>query len=199
MASVPFESARSVHILPDGHRSARLHGHSFLARIRASLPSDWAPFAGAEVTELHRIAEKSVAPLNYDLLNNHIEIPTDENLARWVRQHISLSTLDVVGIQSTKNQGVDIDKDNNAHIWRRFRFEAAHQLPNVPDGHQCGRMHGHGFEVILHANQQLAGKDIGIDFDQLKVHWQILHDQLHMNCLNDLPGLENPTSEVLAR
>ncbi|HMA98943.1 MAG TPA: 6-carboxytetrahydropterin synthase, partial [Wenzhouxiangella sp.] len=35
-------------------------------------------------------------------------------------------------------------------MWRRFRFESAHQLPNVPPGHKCGRMHGHGFIVILH-------------------------------------------------
>ena len=41
VAAVPFEAARRVSILPPGHRSRRLHGHSFLARVRAELPAGW--------------------------------------------------------------------------------------------------------------------------------------------------------------
>ncbi|MCL4104348.1 UNVERIFIED_CONTAM: hypothetical protein GTU68_047310 [Idotea baltica] len=59
-------------------------------------------------------------------------------------------------------------------------------------------MHGHGFEVILHANQDLSGGDMGFDFDQLAILWSPLHSELHYACLNDIPGLENPTSEMLA-
>ncbi|WGZ95591.1 MAG: 6-carboxytetrahydropterin synthase [Candidatus Thiothrix putei] len=40
-------------------------------------------------------------------------------------------------------------------------------------------MHGHGFEVILHANQNLQAQDMGVDFDHLAAVWQPLHDQLH--------------------
>ena len=55
--------------------------------------------------------------------------------------------------------GVDQDAGGQAHVWRRYRFQAAHQLPHVPLGHKCGRMHGHGFEVIVHANQDLGERD----------------------------------------
>jgi 6-pyruvoyltetrahydropterin/6-carboxytetrahydropterin synthase len=59
-------------------------------------------------------------------------------------------------------------------------------------------MHGHGFEVILHADQDLQGRDLGVDFDRLGELWVPLHATLHHACLNDLPGLDNPTSERLA-
>lgn len=198
VTGIPFEAARKVSILPDGHRASRLHGHSFLARIRTKLPNDWAIFSGAEVEQLEATAAETIKPLDYSLLNDHIDIPTDENVARWIRERIGLPSVNVVGVQSTSNQGADIDGNNGAHIWRRFRFEAAHQLPNVEEGHQCGRMHGHGFEVILHVSQNLGNQDIGVDFDHLEELWAPIYSQLHLACLNDLPGLENPTSEVIA-
>lgn len=198
VVAVPFEAARHVDILPEGHRSRRLHGHSFMARVRAALPDGWAPFAGAETDKLRTVVEHCVARLDYDLLNKHLRIPTDENLARWFRDCLGVPGVEVVGIQSTGNQGADLDRDNHVHVWRRFRFEAAHQLPNVPKGHQCGRMHGHGFEVILHANQDLNDADMGVDFDRLKSLWVPFHEQLHLACMNDIAGLENPTSEMLS-
>jgi 6-pyruvoyltetrahydropterin/6-carboxytetrahydropterin synthase len=198
VAAVPFEAARRVSILPPGHRSWRLHGHSFLARVRAELPAGWAPFPGGETGALTDALERCVAALDYNDLNEQLPIPTDENLARWVRAHLRIPVIESVGIQSTKDQGADLDGSDHAHIWRRFRFEAAHQLPNVPAGHKCGRMHGHGFEVILHADQDLADEDMGVDFDHLGDIWAPLHQTLHYACLNDLPGLENPTSEILS-
>jgi 6-pyruvoyltetrahydropterin/6-carboxytetrahydropterin synthase len=59
-------------------------------------------------------------------------------------------------------------------------------------------MHGHGFEVIVHANQDLDGQDMGVDFDRLEALWAPLQQELHTVCLNDIPGLENPTSEMIA-
>jgi 6-pyruvoyltetrahydropterin/6-carboxytetrahydropterin synthase len=85
-----------------------------------------------------------------------------------------------------------------AHVWRRYRFQAAHQLPNVPAGHKCGRMHGHGFEVIIHANQDLGTRDLSIDYDHLDAVWAPLHFELNYRCLNDIEGLANPTSEVIS-
>jgi 6-pyruvoyltetrahydropterin/6-carboxytetrahydropterin synthase len=198
VAAAPFEAACRVPILPEGHRSRRLHGHSYLARVRAELPAEWASFNGAETDALRSALERCVAALDYGDLNEHLPIPTDENLARWVRACLDLPGIESVGIQSTRNQGADLDRREHAHIWRRFRFEAAHRLPEVPEGHPCGRMHGHGFEVILHADQALAEQDMGVDFDHLGALWAPLHDELHYACLNDIPGLENPTSELLA-
>ena len=197
-AAVVFESACRVDILPPGHRSRRLHGHSFTARLRAELPARWAPFPGAETDYLTDKLAQAVAPLDYDLLNNHLPIPTDENLARWVGEQVDIPGIDLVGIQSTHHEGADLDRQGQAHIWRRYRFESAHQLPNVAPGHPCGRMHGHGFEVILHANQNLGDQDMGVDYDHLDEVWAPIHAQLDHACLNDIPGLENPTSEMLA-
>ena len=198
VAAAPFEAARQVEILPPGHRSRNLHGHSFIARVRALLPEGWTAFPGAETGMLADALAECVAPLDYDTLNYHLPVPTDENLARWVRQHLDVPGIDSVGIQSTRDQGADLDPDNHVHIWRRFRLEAAHQLPHVPPGHKCGRMHGHGFEVILHADQDLEQRDMGVDFDYLGTCWAPLQAELHYACLNDIPGLENPTSEMLA-
>lgn len=197
-AAVPFESARRVEILPEGHRSRRLHGHSFLARVRAELPDGWATFPGAETDALSESLTRCVSTLDYDLLNNHLEVPTDENLARWVRDCLDVPGIGLIGIQSTDHEGADLDNRGHAHVWRRYRFESAHQLPNVPPGHKCGRMHGHGFEVILHANQNLGNRDMGVDYDYLDRCWAPIHQELDHACLNDIAGLENPTSEMLA-
>ena len=34
-------------------------------------------------------------------------------------------------------------------IYKEFSFEAAHKLPNVPEGHKCARLHGHTFYVRI--------------------------------------------------
>lgn len=162
------------------------------------VPAECAEFPGGQGLALKTALERCVAPLDYGDLNEHLPIPTDENLARWVRSRIEMPGVVSVGIRSTHDQGADLDAHDHVHLWRRFRFEAAHQLPHVPPGHQCGRMHGHGFEVILHVDQDLGQRDMGVDFDRLGTLWQPIQAQLDHACLNDIPGLENPTSEMLA-
>jgi 6-pyruvoyltetrahydropterin/6-carboxytetrahydropterin synthase len=197
-AAAPFEAARYVSNLPQGHRSRRLHGHSFVAKIRAALPPGWASFPGGEVDELCQRLERVVAALDYSSLNDQLTVPTDENLARWIRSRIDLTAIDTVGVQSTAHEGAELDGSQNAHVWRRYMLESAHRLPNVPPGHPCGRMHGHGFQVILHADQNLGASDMGVDFDTLDALWAPLQAELDRACLNDIPGLENPTSEMIS-
>jgi 6-pyruvoyltetrahydropterin/6-carboxytetrahydropterin synthase len=197
-ASAGFEAARHVDILPAGHRSRRLHGHSFLATVRCTPPDGWAHFPGGEVDRLRSELESAITKLDYRLLNEQVKQPTDENLARWVREQLNVPGVEQVGIQSTQHEGVDLDSAGDAHVWRRYIFQSAHRLPNVPVGHKCGRMHGHGFEVILHANQDLGSSDISIDYDRLDAIWAPINAQLNFACLNDLPGLSNPTSEMLS-
>ncbi len=201
-AGTGFEAACHIPALPEGHRSRRLHGHSFFAQLRAALPSGWAPFPGGEVAALRSAMETACAPLDHALLNDILPNPTDENLARWVTARLreqGVPGLLQLGIQSTSHSGVDLDGQGHAHIWRRYRFQSAHWLPNVPPGHKCGRLHGHGFEVIVHANQDIGTADLGLDYDQLDALWAPLHFELNYRCLNELPGLENPTSEMLSR
>ena len=85
-------------------------------------------------------------------------------------------------------------------IFREFTFEAAHRLPNVPAGHKCARLHGHSYRVEIHltgAVDPVAGWVT--DFGDVKDAFRPLHEQLDHNYLNEVPGLENPTSEVLAQ
>lgn len=185
-------------LLPEDHRARRLHGHSYLAKVRAALPAGWAPFPGAEVAHLRERLAHCIAPLDYSHLNELLEAPTDENLTRWLRTRIDAPGVQTVGIQSTVDSGVDMGPDGHVHVWRRYRFEAAHLLPHVPAGHKCGRMHGHGFDVIVHADQDLGSSPLGVDFDQLDALWAPLHAELHHACLNDIAGLENPTSEMIS-
>jgi len=143
--------------------------------------------------------KSTITPLDYTHLNQIISEPTDENLARWIFNNLTVPGIENVGLQSTESQGVDLDSEGNAHVWRRYTFESAHQLPNVSPGHKCGRMHGHSFEVILHANISLSNDDsISIDYDYIDNIWQPIHSKLDHNCLNDIPGLENPTSELIS-
>lgn len=198
VAAASFEAARKVDILQENHPSRRLHGHSFLAKLRVGVEPGGGSLNGTEVESLYQRFGDCVAELDYRYLNDYLPIPTDENLARWLNEKISYPLINSIGIQSTRNQGVDLDAQQKAHVWRRFRFEAAHQLPNVPPGHQCGRMHGHGFEVILHCEQNISGKQLGIDYDRLGELWSPIYEQLNHTCLNEIDGLENPTSEVLS-
>ena len=85
-------------------------------------------------------------------------------------------------------------------IFKEFRFEAAHRLPNVPSTHKCHRLHGHSFRVAIHVKGPLH-PELGWvrDFAELTEAFAPLHKVLDPHSLNEVPGLENPTSEVLAK
>lgn len=85
-------------------------------------------------------------------------------------------------------------------IFKEFVFEAAHKLPNTPEGHKCGRLHGHSFRFRV----ELVGEPDPTsgwvrDFGDIKDIVGPVYEQLDHHYLNEIEGLENPTSEVLAR
>ena len=84
-------------------------------------------------------------------------------------------------------------------LTKEFGFESAHSLPNVPPGHKCARVHGHSFRVTVHVEGPV-GEDSGwvMDFADLKGAVQPTIDALDHRNLNELDGLGNPTSEVIA-
>ena len=84
-------------------------------------------------------------------------------------------------------------------IYKEFVFEAAHRLPNVPEGHKCARLHGHSFAVTIHVAGEV-GRETGwvLDFADLKAAFDPLYRILDHNYLNEIDGLENPTSENIA-
>ncbi len=85
-------------------------------------------------------------------------------------------------------------------IFKEFSFEAAHRLPNVPEGHKCARLHGHSFMLKIVVDGPI-GDTTGwvMDFADIKAAFKPVLEQLDHYYLNDIPGLENPTSENLAR
>jgi len=85
-------------------------------------------------------------------------------------------------------------------IYKEFYLESAHWLPNVPEGHKCGRLHGHSFKVIITVTGE-PGEETGwiVDFADIKTAFKPLFEQLDHQCLNHVKGLENPTSEHLAQ
>jgi 6-pyruvoyltetrahydropterin/6-carboxytetrahydropterin synthase len=89
---------------------------------------------------------------------------------------------------------------NSMEIFKEFHFEAAHLLPNVPEGHKCARLHGHSFLVRLSVAGE-AQEPTGwvMDFGDIKAAFKPILSQLDHYYLNDIDGLENPTSENLAR
>ena len=89
---------------------------------------------------------------------------------------------------------------SQAEVFKEFVFEAAHRLPHVPEGHKCGRLHGHSFRAQVFVKGEIGTKTGWVlDFADIKRAFGPLYDQLDHVFLNDIEGLENPTSEVLAR
>ena len=84
-------------------------------------------------------------------------------------------------------------------IFKEFSIEAAHRLPHVPEGHKCARLHGHSFKVTIFVEGPV-GDSTGwiMDFADIKSAFAPIYEQLDHHYLNDIQGLENPTSENLA-
>ena len=85
-------------------------------------------------------------------------------------------------------------------IWKEFRFEAAHLLPNVPDDHKCKRLHGHSYRVRIYVDGELHPELAWVvDFADIAEAFEPLRRRLDHYYLNEIEGLENPTTEVVAR
>lgn len=85
-------------------------------------------------------------------------------------------------------------------IYKAFTIEAAHRLPNLPDDHKCSRLHGHSFRIEIHVSgdvDEMTGWVI--DFADISFAFKPLFEILDHHYLNDVEGLENPTSENLAK
>lgn len=174
-AHAGFEAARSLPDVP-------LHGHSFKV-VASSVEAD-----------IHARLTDALKEYNYTYLNDLTSASSDLNVA--LRLAESLPKLNTLHLQSAPDRGVYIDSESfsgqNAMVWLSSRFEAAHFLPNVHKGHKCGRLHGHGFGVRLHANARVAMAD-------LEAKWLSVKATLDNVLLNDVEGLSNPTSEHLAQ
>ena len=88
----------------------------------------------------------------------------------------------------------------HARLVKTFGFEAAHWLPTFPEDHKCRRMHGHSFKIEVAVEGEVPQeRGYLIDFGEITAVISPVRDQLDHRCLNEIEGLENPTSEVLAK
>jgi len=85
-------------------------------------------------------------------------------------------------------------------LFKVFTIESAHFLPQVPEDHKCRRLHGHSFQIEVHVSgpvDEAAGWVM--DFADIKRAFEPLYARLDHRLLNEIEGLDNPTSENLAR
>ncbi|CCH29405.1 6-carboxytetrahydropterin synthase QueD [Actinosynnema sp. NPDC047251] len=84
-------------------------------------------------------------------------------------------------------------------LFKEFTFEAAHRMPEVPEGHKCGRLHGHSYRVTVRLEGAVEPKaGWVVDFGEVKAAFKPLEERLDHHYLNEVDGLSNPTSENLA-
>jgi 6-pyruvoyltetrahydropterin/6-carboxytetrahydropterin synthase len=85
-------------------------------------------------------------------------------------------------------------------LTKSFRFESAHRLPMVPADHKCHRVHGHSYVIdVTAAGEVDPAMGWLVDFGEIAARVEpVLRLELDHRLLNDVPGLENPTSEVLS-
>ncbi|MSR18817.1 MAG: 6-carboxytetrahydropterin synthase QueD [Phycisphaerales bacterium] len=83
---------------------------------------------------------------------------------------------------------------------KSFSFEAAHWLPSFPDGHKCRRLHGHSFRAdVVVEGEVPADSCYLVDYGDIKRATEPIERELDHTCLNEIAGLENPTSEMIAK
>ncbi len=85
-------------------------------------------------------------------------------------------------------------------LYKAFGFEAAHFLPMVPVGHKCGRLHGHSFRCEIEVTGPVDSETGWVmDFADIKSAFRPVEAALDHRYLNEIPGLTNPTSEVICK
>ncbi len=189
-----FEAAHRNTAMDARPECQRLHGHSYRARIWVQGVVD--PKLGwlRDFAEVKRACEPTIDLLDHRLLNDvdGIRDASIPDVARWLSDRLRQDTpgiercvLETVGASRFE----PIVMESSGQIPRiGFWFAAAHLLPMLPETHKCRRLHGHSFRVEVAAPK--AGHVIP--------HLQRLHARLDHQYMNEVKGLENPTSENLA-
>jgi 6-pyruvoyltetrahydropterin/6-carboxytetrahydropterin synthase len=97
-------------------------------------------------------------------------------------------------LKTWPNQGRE-----RTQIYKKFTFDSAHYLPNVPIDHKCRNMHGHTYRMTVYLEgERQPGLDWIIDFAEVSRIVKAVTGIVDHRLLNEIPGLENPTCEVIA-
>lgn len=189
--SVTFEAA---------HETPRfgVHGHSYRVEIVAAGELDEALGWLVDYAEIKSAIGPLLKQLDHRFLND-LEGLGPVNLAslrHWIRERLAprlpcLADVRVSILGDCAYRPRALPSDGGLRLPPRlaFGFEAAHWLPRLPEGHKCRRLHGHSFRIeVAAARPEALAEPLAAVYEEL--------DHTH---LNELDGLENPTSEVLAR
>lgn len=178
-------------------RAARLHGHSLRVDVvckGACEPlHDWL----IDYADISKAFEPAFADLDHRLVNEVLQADTVtiNDIAGYILKRMKkpLPTLKAVHVSIVGDDGfspIRVGRNDTLDLPDRlaFTFEAAHFLPNLPKEHKCRRMHGHSFRV------EAAAKSL----PRLEEALEDVHKILDHQCLNEIKGLENATSENVA-
>lgn len=189
-----FEAAHKT-LRPDG---MRLHGHSYRVDVVVAGPINEALGWVMDYADIGAAFQPIFAILDHRYLNEveGMQDPTLEGVEAWIKKHLesSLTTIkelhvSIVGKCHYEPENLKTDRVLGLPTRLRMGFEAAHFLPNLAEEHKCRRMHGHSFTAEIGA----------LDLKAVEPALQALYPVLNECLLNDIEGLENPTSEMLAR
>lgn len=84
-------------------------------------------------------------------------------------------------------------------IAKRFHFDAAHRLFTLPESHKCHRLHGHTYEVEIRLAGTIDDRGFIVDYEEIAAAWAPISDELDHRYLNEIRGLEVPSTEVLVK
>jgi 6-pyruvoyltetrahydropterin/6-carboxytetrahydropterin synthase len=178
--------------------TSRLHGHSYSARVSLGGLTDDQTGWLVDFADIKRMCAPVIEILDHRCLND-VEGMKDTSLpdvTRWLVMHLHPILPGLEGC------AVEIIGDNRFNpvtqpaAGRRsgidrveFWLAAAHSLPMLPENHKCRRLHGHSFQIAV----------VSSDIKALLAPLEQIHGRLDHRYLNEIRGLENPTSENLAR
>jgi len=193
-----FEAAHRNLSAPAGAMAARLHGHSYIATVDVAGPVDENAGWLIDFADFKSACAPIIAQLDHRMLND-VEGMRDtsrEDIQRWLVERLAIAvpgfagcTVDVEGDVAFAPLVGHIGTAVEPRERMEFGFAAAHFLPQLPADHRCRRLHGHSFRVVIDTR----------DSQSTVARLSELYEQLDHQLLNDVPGLENPTAEHLAR
>lgn len=189
-----FEAA---HRTPRGHGDHGLHGHSYEVEVVVEGPVDVRLGWLIDYGEISRLFDPVYKALDHRLLNEvtGLDDATLSGLQTWIGEQLrnELPHFKEVRARIAGDGRFLLAPISSAagETGLRFTFEAAHALPELPPEHKCFRMHGHSFAVNVAAS--------AVNSTVLSESLRAVYDALDHRCLNDVPGLENPTSENVSR
>ena len=83
-------------------------------------------------------------------------------------------------------------------IFKKFSFDSAHFLPNVAESHKCRQVHGHTYQLTIYLKGPIDPvTGWVVDFADIKREAGSVVSLLDHKLLNNIPGLENPTCELV--